>query len=134
GAEGPVLWPWMLAGLAVVLLAAWWFVRRNARKPRPRLFDSAEMAASVPSKTPPQPAPVQPAPPEAPPVPHWTAAPALVGTVPAEDLSPARQVELARAYIDLGDNAAAKDLLQEVLAGSDPVAREIATRMLREIE
>ncbi|MDG6349207.1 FimV/HubP family polar landmark protein, partial [Luteimonas sp. 8-5] len=79
-------------------------------------------------------APVQPAPPEAPPVPHWTAAPALVGTVPAEDLSPARQVELARAYIDLGDNGAAKDLLQEVLAGSDPVARDIATRMLREIE
>src|SRR5690606_20083395 len=116
-AEGPVLWPWLLAGFAVALLAAWWFVRRNAHKPRPRLFDSAEMAASVPSKTAPAPAPApvapaaaapvapppaqtaqpaaaQPAPPEAPPVPHWTAAPALVGTVPAEDLSPARQVEL----------------------------------------
>src|SRR5690606_34847898 len=143
-AEGPVLWPWLFAGLAVALLVAWWFLRRSARKPRPRLFDSAEMAASVPSKSPPtpagpapaaaQPAPAQPAPPEAPPVPHWTAAPALVGTVPAEDLSPARQVELARAYLDLGDNDAARDLLQGVVAGSDPVAREIATRMLREIE
>ncbi|MDG6348394.1 FimV/HubP family polar landmark protein, partial [Luteimonas sp. 8-5] len=61
-AEGPVLWPWMLAGLAVVLLAAWWFVRRNGRKPRPRLFDSAEMAASVPSKTAPAPAPARTAP------------------------------------------------------------------------
>ena len=67
-------------------------------------------------------------------MPHWTAAPALVGTVPAEELSPARQVELARAYIDLGDNDAARDLLQQALAGRDPVAREIATRMLREIE
>ena len=153
-AEGPVLWPWLLAGLAVALLAAWWFVRRSASRPRPRLFDSAEMAASVPAKaapepvapapapsqpapTPPaptQPAPEQAAPPEASPVPHWTAAPALVGTVPAEDLSPARQVELARAYLDLGDNDAARDLLQGVVAGSDPVAREIATRMLREIE
>ena len=163
-AASPVLWPWLLAGLAVALVAAWWFMRRRGARPRPRLFDSAEMAASVPSKVAPAkpaPAPVASAPapasaptpvapaspappappattkppvPEAPPVPHWTAAPALVGTLPAEELSPARQVELARAYIDLGDNDAARDLLQQALAGRDPVAREIATRMLREIE
>ena len=36
----------------------------------------------------------------------------LVGTVPAEDLSPARQVELARAYIDLGDTTASMALVQ----------------------
>ena len=140
-AASPVLWPWLLAGLAVALVAAWWFMRRRGARPRPRLFDSAEMAASVPSKVAPA-SPAPPAPPattkppvpEAPPVPHWTAAPALVGTVPAEELSPARQVELARAYIDLGDNDAARDLLQQALAGRDPVAREIATRMLREIE
>ena len=65
---------------------------------------------------------------------HYPYTNAVVGTVPAEELSPARQVELARAYIDLGDNDAARDLLQQALAGRDPVAREIATRMLREIE
>src|SRR5690606_27854783 len=66
-AEGPGLWPWLLAGLAGALLAAWWFVRRSASRPRPRLFDSAEMAASVPAKAAPErvapaPAPSQPAP------------------------------------------------------------------------
>ena len=115
----PVLWPWLLAGLAVALVAAWWFMRRRGARPRPRLFDSAELAASVPSKVAPaSPAPgVAPAPPappappattkppvpEAPPVPHWTAAPALVGTVPAEELSPARQVELALSLIHISE-------------------------------
>src|SRR5690606_8379558 len=52
----PAAWPWLLGGLALVLLAAaWWVMRRRARNPRPRLFDSAEMAASVPSRTAPAP-------------------------------------------------------------------------------
>lgn len=105
--------------------------------------------AVVPS--PPAPPPPAPPVPEPAPVaepPHWTAAPALVGTVPAwrsdrkqpagfapeEVLTPARQVELARAYLDLGDDVAARELLREVLDGRDPVAREIAARMLRELE
>jgi pilus assembly protein FimV len=74
--------------------------------------------------------------------PHWTSAPALVGAappaaprvlLPEEQVPPARQVELARAYLDLGDDVAARALLQEALNGRDPVAREIATRMLREL-
>lgn len=170
--SGPMLWPWLLAGLALALLAAWWFMRRRGLPSRPRLFDSATLASGMPRAAaapavrpqPPAAAPVAappvaptPAPaPEAAPapqaepaprVPDWTAAPALVGTVPAwkggaaappgfdrgEVLTPARQVELARAYLDLGDDAAARELLREVLDGRDPVAREIAARMLREL-
>lgn len=88
-----------------------------------------------------QPPAASPAPPAAPP-PHWTAAPDLVGTMPPaspapirpdENASPARKVELARAYLDLGDESAARELLREAMDGRDPVAREIAARMLREI-
>lgn len=53
--------------------------------------------------------------------------------LPEENVPPARQVELARAYLDLGDEPAARALLQEALDGRDPVAREIAARMLREL-
>ncbi|MGN6111583.1 MAG: FimV/HubP family polar landmark protein, partial [Luteimonas sp.] len=89
------------------------------------------------------PAPVNPAPApaERPAAPDWTASPALVGTVPPaaatmlpeDNVPPARQVELARAYLDLGDEPAARALLREAMEGRDPVAREIATRMLREL-
>ena len=79
--------------------------------------------------------------------PHWTSAPALVGAPPVSPMTaaaalaagreqattPARQVELARAYLDLGDEGAARELLREVLDGRDPVARDIAARMLREL-
>lgn len=84
--------------------------------------------------------------------PHWTAAPALVGTVPTwhggvpgqssttetdddnpEGESPARQIELASAYLDMGDDDAARALLLEVLDGRDPAARETAARMLRDL-
>src|SRR3546814_6199563 len=56
-ADGPALWPWLLAGLALALLVGWWFMRRRAANPRPRLFDSAGMAASVPARTAPAPTP-----------------------------------------------------------------------------
>ena len=42
-------------------------------------------------------------------------------------------LELARAYLDLGDHQAARTLLREVLLGRDPGAREEAARMLREL-
>jgi pilus assembly protein FimV len=44
-----------------------------------------------------------------------------------------RQLELARAYLDLGDDDAARELLREVLDGRDPAARETAARMLRDL-
>jgi pilus assembly protein FimV len=42
-------------------------------------------------------------------------------------------LELARAYLDLGDDEAARGLLREVLSGHDPAAREEAARLLREL-
>lgn len=112
---------------------------------------AAGSAGPATAAVPPAPAPVATAPTPTPaPAPtqaearasDWTAAPATVGTMPPaspepsraeENASPARQVELARAYLDLGDESAARDLLREAMAGRDPVAREIAARMLREL-
>jgi pilus assembly protein FimV len=114
-------------------------------------------ATSTPAPVPPPvapppvaPPPIVTPPPAAAPTPasapspaHWTAAPDLVGTMPPaspapvrpdENASPARKVELARAYLDLGDESAARELLREAMEGRDPVAREIAARMLREID
>ncbi len=43
------------------------------------------------------------------------------------------RIELARAYIDLGDMDTARSLLQEVVAGDDATSREEAARLLREL-
>ena len=43
------------------------------------------------------------------------------------------RIELARAYIDLGDHDTARGLLQEVAAGGDPDARAEAVRMLQDL-
>ncbi|HST44616.1 MAG TPA: FimV/HubP family polar landmark protein [Luteimonas sp.] len=43
------------------------------------------------------------------------------------------RLELARAYLDLGDTETARGLLVEVAAGDDPFAREDAARMLRDL-
>jgi pilus assembly protein FimV len=158
-------WLWIGLVLLVAALVGWLLTRRRAATPKPRMFDAAALAASVPTPMPgdavgttvpppsmePEapsarddvlmPAPTQP--------PHWTAAPALVGTVPtwhgatpesaapaataSETTDPARQLELARAYLDLGDDDAARELLREVLDGRDPAARETAARMLRDL-
>jgi len=164
-AAGSGAWLWIGLALLVAALAGWLLTRRRATTPKPRLFDAATLAASVPvpaedraaSAAEPEDAaaPVEPSiaddvvapgPTQAP---HWTAAPALVGTVPtwhgavpessapvaavSETTDPARQLELARAYLDLGDDDAARELLREVLDGRDPAARETAARMLRDL-
>jgi pilus assembly protein FimV len=43
------------------------------------------------------------------------------------------RLELAIAYLDLGDLETARDLLNEVAAGGDAAARKEATQLLREI-
>lgn len=43
------------------------------------------------------------------------------------------RLELAIAYLDLGDTTTARSLLNEVLAGNDPQARTEAMRLLRDI-
>lgn len=44
------------------------------------------------------------------------------------------RIELARAYLDLGDASSARQLLGEVLINGDHAARQQAARLLREIE
>ena len=136
--DGPV-WPWLLLPLLLLAAAgAWWLLRKPRTMVKPRVF-----APTVPAPAP-APAAVEP---EPAPAPHWTSAPALVGAAPAfsaeaaaalaagreQATTPARQVELARAYLDLGDEGAARELLREAIDGRDPVARDIASRMLREL-
>jgi pilus assembly protein FimV len=182
---GSAAWVWFGLALLLAALVGWRFTRRRASIQKPRLFDAAELAASVPPPAaqgaagfravPEDPAveaatsdtavfgeddgdadyadpeslPADVLVPGATPAPHWTAAPALVGTVPtwhgggsapvapaaavSETSDPQRQLELARAYLDLGDDDAARDLLREVLDGRDPAAREAAARMLRDL-
>ena len=43
------------------------------------------------------------------------------------------RLELAIAYLDLGDVETARTLLQEVASGLDPAARDEAMQLLREI-
>ncbi|HEY4531471.1 MAG TPA: FimV/HubP family polar landmark protein, partial [Luteimonas sp.] len=43
------------------------------------------------------------------------------------------RIELARAYLDLGDTGTARDLLREVADGGDPAARAEASRLLEGI-
>lgn len=56
-------------------------------------------------------------------------------TVVALNPAPAgpERIELARAYLDLGDTDTARSLLQEVVDGGDPDARAEAARLLRDL-
>ena len=53
--------------------------------------------------------------------------------VAADAINASQQLELARAYLDLGDDNAARELLREVLDGRDPAARKEAARLLRDL-
>lgn len=60
------------------------------------------------------------------------AAPAAASAAPS---NPGQErIELARAYLDLGDQSSARQLLGEVLINGDHAARQQAARLLREIE
>lgn len=157
---GGLPWLWIGLGLLVVLAVAWLLARRAPKAtPRPR-FDSESLAAAaprresdaVPAASPAPAPPLQPAA-AAPAVPAWhTGAPAasLTGSLAADDagsgrgpefdptaitsLNPApggpERIELARAYIDLGDVETARELLREVAQAGDPAARAEASRLL----
>ncbi|WP_157476724.1 FimV/HubP family polar landmark protein [Lysobacter sp. Root690] len=65
------------------------------------------------------------------------AAPAQANQTPANpgQTNPGQErIELARAYLDLGDQSSARQLLGEVLINGDHAARQQAARLLREIE
>ncbi|MCM2336077.1 MAG: hypothetical protein NDI66_04775 [Pseudomonas sp.] len=63
-------------------------------------------------------------------VPAWHAKSSATATAPGGG----EQLELARAYLDLGDRDGARQLLGEVLLHGDLEARQRASRMLQELE
>ena len=152
-------WLWGGAGLLVLGLVAWFATRRRAARSEPRRgYDTASLAAGMPVAKPVDepisedlPAAVVPDAFDASPGLRWSATPAsaatpvaavptwhgaAAATVPAHVSEPAttsQQLELAKAYIDLGDEDAARVLLREILNGRDPAARDEAARMLRQL-
>ncbi len=70
------------------------------------------------------------------PGPTWHAGGSAASVAPvASPQAPAGRdrLELAVAYLDLGDVATARDLLNEVAAGNDAIARDEALQLLRDI-
>ena len=66
--------------------------------------------------------------------PTWHTGDAGLNVAPLNAAPAGRErLELAIAYLDLGDLETARDLLNEVAAGGDAVARNEATQLLREI-
>jgi pilus assembly protein FimV len=138
-------WPWLLLAILVAALAGWLLRRRRApAQALPSRFDSASLAAAVPKAAPAPEAPVagQPAwtreearpaqapAPVAPAKPVWQA-PQADTIVPLNTAPAGRErLELARAYIELGDDATARSLLLEVIDGGDAEARAEAQRLL----
>jgi len=58
----------------------------------------------------------------------------IMETVESALLPRNERIELARAYIELGDHESARQLLGEVAVTGDHASRQMAMRMLREIE
>ena len=54
-------------------------------------------------------------------------------TIPAAPASTEQRMKLACAFLDIGDDHSAKQLLRELLDDTDPVTRTDAARMLREL-
>ena len=51
----------------------------------------------------------------------------------AEDEASATRIELAKAYLDIGDLEGARSMLEEVMADGGPAAQSVAERILKEI-
>lgn len=123
-------------------------VKGNAPKPAGEVRDerTGQNDSDVPATLPEveeEPVPPAAAVPPVTPVPTWTAAAAKptwhtgdigldVGSLNAAPAGRDR-LELAIAYLDLGDIETARDLLNEVVAGGDDTARDEASQLLRGI-
>lgn len=98
--------------------------------------------ASANAAAPASPAPPVPVAPVVAPLAAATPAPAVEPVAVAKSAPDARpaaavgleRIELARAYLDLGDEGSARQLLGEVLINGDHAARQQAARLLRELE
>lgn len=148
GSAGTPVWIW--GGLALLiagLVAAWLLGRRRVAAPvairneSKSAFDSAALAAAMPQSAPAtievEPETVPEAGPRteaASPAPAWHRSDASL-SVALPNAAPAgrERLELAIAYLDLGDVDTARDLLNEVAAGGDSAARQEAAQMLREL-
>jgi pilus assembly protein FimV len=163
---------WLWGGIALIAMAllGWWLSsrRRSSAPPVTRLFDTAALAASVPTNeavvvddiavaddggysaqdVEVEEEAMMPEPASAPvsavsaawggistAEPTWHAGvPAATSTpVAADAINASQQLELARAYLDMGDDKAARELLRDVLDGRDPAARAEAARLLRDL-
>jgi len=161
--SGTALWLGCGLILVLIGLVGWWFARRSrspAQKPAARpVMDSAALAASMPNAAAAEPelpvsfASVVPAAAESrprgngvavaqtPAAPTWsgsaTSAPTWHDGSGAAANSELRvgheRIELARAYLDLGDQDTARGLLQEIVQVGDPDARAEAVRLLQEL-
>jgi pilus assembly protein FimV len=58
---------------------------------------------------------------------------AITATVEVEPAEPARKLEQAQAFMAMGDDDTARELLRDVLNGRDPAARDRAARLLRDL-
>lgn len=94
-----------------------------------------EPAVVLPQAVAPRPAPKAAPTPASTPGPTWHAGGSTTPAAPAMPPPPAGRdrLELAVAYLDLGDVATARDLLNEVAAGNDMTARDEALQLLRDI-
>lgn len=147
--------PWVIGiggALVIGALVAWFLRRRDASVPSfrapvaPSIADAFAPVRSVEAEpavvTEPEPvaepvAAVAPAPARAPEpptkaVPAWHSGGAV--RLDPEAQAAHERLELARAYLDLGDLAGARQLLGEVVINGDHAARQQASRMLRELE
>ncbi|GAB3385725.1 FimV/HubP family polar landmark protein [Lysobacter fragariae] len=162
-AQGAML-PWIIGivGALGIGLLVGWFLRRRDSVPKfrapsassgPSIADSfapkvakdkPDARSEAPSNAAPAPEPVRAAPTPPPPsrsAPAWHTGSAALQTGGNQQdlLDPAAQsayerLDLARAYLDLGDIPSARQLLGEIAITGDHAARQQASRMLREIE
>lgn len=145
---GTPLWAWVGWGLLIVGALAWLLTSRRQRvappKPASRkpLFETPAVVASastvadepVAEAAAPSPVPVQAASVR----PTWhsgeSPADAIASVAPLNPAPAGRErLELAVAYLDLGDTVTARDLLNEVAAGHDEAARQEALQLLRDL-
>ncbi|MGX5731813.1 FimV/HubP family polar landmark protein [Pseudoxanthomonas beigongshangi] len=149
--SGTPLWAWIGWALLIIGALAWLLSSRRQRvappKPASRkpLFETpAVTAPAAPAADVRKPEVVAPPTPVAVPAATGNARPTWHSGEPAADavasvapLNPApagrERLELAIAYLDLGDTVTARDLLNEVAAGNDEAAREEALQLLRDL-
>ncbi len=157
--QGTPLWAWIGWALLIVGALAWLISSRRQRTSPPKpasrkpLFEApvATAAPAAPEQAEEAPAPEvprEPAPAVAPAIPaapvkpnsptwHSGGEPAADPAARVAPLNPApagrERLELAVAYLDLGDTVTARDLLNEVAAGNDETARQEALQLLRDL-